>query len=172
MRPTGPEVTEACVSLVGVTETGGAHFMAEERPAVGADAASTDGRTNGTIVVAATYTVHPDGALTTEWTLDASDAMPAAIPWGFKSLPRAGVHVPLAGGHDRAAWYGRGPHECYVDRLDSAHVDTHAATLDELHVPYIYPGKRRGRERVKSRYRVFFPVVSPPPSPPPLFPST
>lgn len=151
MRPTGPEVKEASVSLVGVTEAGGAHFMAEERPAV--DAPPTDGRTNGTITVTAVYTVKPDGAIAGDWTLDASDAMPAAIPWGFKSLPRAGVHVALPAGYDRATWYGRGPHECYVDRADAAHVDTHSATLDELHVPYVYPGKwLRGEKTNKRRH--------------------
>lgn len=151
MRPTGLEIKEASVSLVGVTEAGGAHFMAEERPAL--DAPPSDGRTNGTITVAATYTIKPDGAIAGEWTLDASDAMPAAIPWGFKSLPRAGVHVALPAGLDRATWYGRGPHECYIDRADAAHVDMHSATLDELHVPYVYPGELRGGERRRGGVR-------------------
>lgn len=167
MRPTGPEVKEASVSLVGVTEAGGAHFMAEERPAL--DAPPSDGRTNGTITVAATYTIKPDGAIEGEWTLDTSDAMPAAIPWGFKSLPRAGVHVALPASLDRATWYGRGPHECYVDRADAAHVDMHSATLDELHVPYVYPGELEigGKEKEEgARETALKQDLSPPPPPP------
>jgi beta-galactosidase len=152
MRPTGPEIKEACVALVGVTEAGGGHFMAEPLPAAGAAEEPHDGRTNGSVAVSATYAVHPDGSLAVNWTLDAGDAMPAAIPWGFKSLPRAGVHVALPGDLAAAAWYGRGPHECYADRLSSAKLGVHEAAVEDLHVPYIYPGRwKEGGERERGR---------------------
>ena len=158
MRPIGEEVKEHSVALVGVTEVGGSHFMAE--PIVPADNGPVDpdapARTNGTIHVSATYSVAADGSLTTSWSIDASDAMPAPIPWGFKSLPRVGVHLastaapPSATSRPAVEFYGRGPHEAYPDRKDGALLGRHAfASVEELHVPYMYPGESGGRADVR-----------------------
>jgi len=158
MRPIGEEVKEHSVALVGVTEVGGSHFMAE--PVVPADNGPVDPdaptRTNGTIHVSSKYSVAADGSLTTYWSIDASDAMPAPIPWGFKSLPRVGVHLaataaaPSASSRPAVEFYGRGPHEAYPDRKDSALVGRHAfASVEELHVPYMYPGESGGRADVR-----------------------
>lgn len=59
-----------------------------------------------------------------------------------RSVARVGLHCtvsPAAGGG--ATWYGRGPHECYVDRQWGAPLGRHSvAEIEELHVSYIVPG--------------------------------
>lgn len=63
----------------------------------------------------------------------------AALP--CRSLPRVGVHWAVPGAQSRVDWYGCGPHECYPDRKAGAWLRRHHAShVDELHVPYIYPG--------------------------------
>jgi len=37
------------------------------------------------------------------------------------------------------AWYGLGPHECYVDRKESGRVGLWRGTVAEQHVPYVMP---------------------------------
>lgn len=54
------------------------------------------------MAVAATYTVFSDGRVLTEWTIDATHALPAATPRHLrKSLPRVGLHAPLPCGQSR-----------------------------------------------------------------------
>lgn len=134
-------------------QVGGGHFLADPLPGepVKAAADPSAARTQGTIPVTVTYTVSPDGGVRADWGIDASDALPAPLPWGFKSLPRVGVHLALAGGADPpVAWYGAGPHEAYPDRKDSAPVRAHAVPkASDLHVPYIFPGECGGRAQVR-----------------------
>ena len=54
-------------------------------------------------------------------------------------LPRIGLQLHLPGGFDRFAWYGRGPHESYVDRRESARVGVYRGTVQEQFVNYIRP---------------------------------
>jgi beta-galactosidase/beta-glucuronidase len=54
-------------------------------------------------------------------------------------LPRAGVQMTLPGGFEDFSWYGRGPHETYVDRKTGARVGVYAGTVDDQYVPYIVP---------------------------------
>ena len=55
------------------------------------------------------------------------------------SLPRLGLHLQLPPSLDRAEWYGRGPHENYVDRCSGAPVGTHRLGADELFTPCLAP---------------------------------
>lgn len=58
-----------------------------------------------------------------------------------RSLPRVGVHWVVPEASTRVDWYGKGPHECYPDRKFGAWLrQYHVNHVDELHVPYIYPG--------------------------------
>ena len=59
----------------------------------------------------------------------------AALP----PLPRLGLQMRLPGNLDRFAWYGRGPHESYVDRKESALVGVYTGTVAEQYVPYVLP---------------------------------
>ncbi len=54
-------------------------------------------------------------------------------------LPRVGLEVALAQGFQQLSWYGRGPWECYPDRLRAARLGVYASTVAEQYVPYVMP---------------------------------
>jgi len=58
---------------------------------------------------------------------------------GLPQLPRAGFTLQLPGTLSHVTYYGRGPHENYVDRKVGAAVDVYATTVDEMFVPYLKP---------------------------------
>ena len=58
-----------------------------------------------------------------------------------RSLPRVGMRTALAWRGGQVAWYGRGPYECYPDRKTAAHVGRYACAVEDMHVPYIVPGR-------------------------------
>lgn len=135
--------------MVGVGEVGGAHWLSENQPTVVNVAAAVEGagRTEGSIVCRATYTVNHDGSVLTQWEVDASDALPAMLAPGLlKSLPRVGLSLGVPGSLQQVQWYGRGPHECYPDRKAGAALRCHSAeAVAELHVPYVFPSESGGR---------------------------
>ncbi len=64
-------------------------------------------------------------------------------------LPRLGLQMRLPGRFDRFAWYGRGPHENYVDRKESAAVGVYAGTVQEQYVPYVLPQENGNKSDVR-----------------------
>jgi len=107
----------------------------------------------GTISVEATVTMESGGAVSMQWHIDATDALPAPLASEglIKSLARVGLHFTLpVAPNGGVAWYGCGPHECYWDRQWGARLARHAvAAVDDLHVPYIVPGECGGRTGVR-----------------------
>jgi len=63
------------------------------------------------------------------------------------TLPRVGIQLNLPLIYENLRWVGKGPHECYPDRNDSAVHALHTANLsvETLHVPYIRPGENGAR---------------------------
>ncbi|PRW56286.1 Beta-galactosidase isoform A [Chlorella sorokiniana] len=139
---------------VGVGEVGGAHWLSEAQPTtIDVAAAAQEGgdQTEGTVGCTVTFTVRPDGSLRSDWAVDASGALPARLAPGlFKSLPRVGICFGVPSALDAVQWYGRGPHECYPDRKAGAALRCHsAASVGDLHVPYIFPSESGGRADVR-----------------------
>lgn len=64
-------------------------------------------------------------------------------------LPRIGLQMCLPGDFDRLAWYGRGPHENYIDRKESALMGIYSGTVQEQFVPYIYPQENGNKSDVR-----------------------
>lgn len=67
---------------------------------------------------------------------------------GFESmpvLPRIGLKMGLAPGMENVSWYGRGPHENYPDRNESAHLGIYQSTATDMFVPYVVPQECGGR---------------------------
>jgi hypothetical protein len=54
-------------------------------------------------------------------------------------LPRLGLQMRLPEAMDRLAWYGRGPHENYSDRKESAPLGVYSGPVKDQYVPYIFP---------------------------------
>jgi beta-galactosidase len=64
-------------------------------------------------------------------------------------LPRLGLQMHLPGGYEQFTWYGRGPHETYVDRKEGAQVGVYSGTVDEQYVPYIVPQENGNKTEVR-----------------------
>ncbi len=62
-----------------------------------------------------------------------------SIPDSFPDLPRVGVRLRLAPAFEQFNWFGRGPHETYVDRKESGRVQIHSSTVTDQYVPYVLP---------------------------------
>jgi len=77
------------------------------------------------------YTVYGTGDVLIETNVQPLTQLPA--------LPRLGLQLRLPANLDRLAWYGRGPHECYVDRQESALVGVFSGRVRDQYVPYIRP---------------------------------
>ncbi len=88
-----------------------------------------------------THEIRPDGTLLVRHLVTADAQLPA--------LPRIGVtlEMPLDFGHVR--WFGRGPHENYADRKNSAAFGVYEATAAGFHEDYILPVECGGREDVR-----------------------
>jgi len=54
-------------------------------------------------------------------------------------IPRMGMQMQLPEEFANLKWYGRGPHENYVDRKTSADVGIYESTVDDQYVPYVRP---------------------------------
>ncbi|MBQ3049617.1 MAG: DUF4981 domain-containing protein, partial [Oscillospiraceae bacterium] len=76
------------------------------------------------------YTVAANGEIKTDISADVRDDVPP--------LPRFGLEFALAG-CDNIEYFGRGPHENYIDLKNSATVGHYRSTVTEQYVPYIFP---------------------------------
>lgn len=54
-------------------------------------------------------------------------------------VPRIGMTMQMPEEFELVTWYGRGPHESYVDKYESAIVDIYEGTVDDLLEGYVYP---------------------------------
>ncbi|WP_026486918.1 glycoside hydrolase family 2 TIM barrel-domain containing protein [Caldanaerobius polysaccharolyticus] len=78
-----------------------------------------------------TYTIYGSGDV-----IISTDLKPLKeLPY----LPRIGLQMRMPGQFDRFAWYGRGPHENYIDRKESAIVGVYEGTVEDQYVPYVRP---------------------------------
>jgi beta-galactosidase/beta-glucuronidase len=68
---------------------------------------------------------------------------------GLPVLPRIGLQMRLPGTFDQFAWYGRGPHESYIDRKESARVGVYGGTVLDQHVPYIRPQENGNKHQTR-----------------------
>lgn len=89
------------------------------------------------------------------YTLDAAanlhlDIWFYAAPHKFHSqLPRIGSLLQLHEQFDDVSWYGRGPHENYVDRHQSALIGRYQSRVEDLYFPYVRPQENGYRTDVR-----------------------
>ncbi|NQZ79368.1 MAG: DUF4981 domain-containing protein, partial [Ekhidna sp.] len=66
------------------------------------------------------------------------------------NIPRIGTNFIIDYEYNQVNWYGRGPHESYVDRYTSAFIGSHKADVADLYFPYIRPQENGNRTDVRS----------------------
>jgi beta-galactosidase len=103
-----------------------------------ADLVIPAGETTGRLV----YRVRGNGAIEVACTI---------APRGeqLTKIPRIGLQLVLPGGTDRWTWFGRGPHENYVDRHDGAWVGVFSGRVGELFHAYGDPQEAGNRTGVR-----------------------
>lgn len=75
--------------------------------------------------------VYPDGAMEFDVSFMPSEHLP--------EIPEVGIMFILPKSFDRFEWFGRGPHENYIDRNKSAFVGSYASKVEERLTPYLVP---------------------------------
>lgn len=88
-----------------------------------------------------TYTVRADGSVVIDTNVK---ALQQAMP----DLPRLGLQLKVLGEYERFTWYGRGPHESYIDRKigQSRHVCRFGKGPC---VPYVFPQENGNKSDVR-----------------------
>tara|TARA_R110000737_G_scaffold107415_1_gene140067 strand:- start:12100 stop:15219 length:3120 start_codon:yes stop_codon:yes gene_type:complete len=90
------------------------------------------------------YTVSEDGSVTFDiWFYAAPHKIHSA-------LPRIGSLLQLPKEFEQVEWFGRGPHENYWDRKQSALVSRYSMAVDDLYYPYVRPQENGYRSDVRS----------------------
>ena len=89
----------------------------------------------------ATITVDADGSIVAAHRFEVDAELP--------DLPRIGVVMRVPAGFEQVEWFGRGPHESYVDRRAGAAVGRWRGSIDEQYVPYILPQEHGNKTDVR-----------------------
>ena len=79
------------------------------------------------------YAIYPDGSIKVTNQLKYSGGSNLA------EISRFGMNFILPKEYDHVKWYGRGPHENYQDRKESAFIGIYEASVSDLYFPYIRP---------------------------------
>ncbi|PIB35721.1 hypothetical protein BFP72_10110 [Reichenbachiella sp. 5M10] len=87
------------------------------------------------------YEVFADGEVDVDYDVDLEEGLP--------EVPRVGLRMQLLEGYTDTEWYGRGPHENYIDRKESAYVGHYQMKVSEMSTPYIRPQENGNRTDVR-----------------------
>ena len=79
------------------------------------------------------YVVHPNGKIEVSTKFNYGGNLKDA------EMPRFGINFNIPGEFEKASWYGRGPHENYIDRMSSAFVGYYESTVENLKFDYSRP---------------------------------
>ncbi|MEM9666159.1 MAG: glycoside hydrolase family 2 TIM barrel-domain containing protein [Bacteroidota bacterium] len=91
----------------------------------------------GRVALQTSYTVHTEGTVAVSQVFEPLAPLP--------NLPRLGLQTSVSAALGRITYYGRGPHEAYVDRQLGAPVGRYTHTLESFLTPYIYPQEHGNR---------------------------
>ncbi|MGC9397792.1 MAG: glycoside hydrolase family 2 TIM barrel-domain containing protein [Anaerolineae bacterium] len=87
------------------------------------------------------YRIESTGEIRLTYDVELADDLPP--------LPRVGLRFTLPARLERFTWFGRGPHESYPDRKESARIDRWASTVSAEFEPYIVPQENGNKTDVR-----------------------
>jgi beta-galactosidase/beta-glucuronidase len=67
----------------------------------------------------------------------------------FRSLPRIGMNMVIPEDMDNFSWYGRGPHQSYQDKKESAFVGIYKNKVVDNYWPYVKPQENGNKTEVR-----------------------
>ena len=97
--------------------------------------------TTNEIIYEGHYTVSSDGRIT----VDNWFSVPSNIP----PLARVGLRTALPSDFNEIEWYGRGPHESYDDRKESAFIGIYKGNVEEQHFSHVMPQENGNKTDVR-----------------------
>lgn len=71
------------------------------------------------------------------------------VPGSVPPLARVGLRTALPNRFNQVEWYGRGPHESYDDRKESAFVGIYRGTVEEQHFSHVMPQENGNKTDVR-----------------------
>ncbi len=89
-----------------------------------------------------TYRIQTDGSIDVAYRLDFEEL-------NLPEVPRVGLFTSINTDLKEATYFGRGPHENYVDRKRSARVGVYKKEVDAFYEDYISPQENGNREDVR-----------------------
>jgi hypothetical protein len=98
-------------------------------------------RYDGRFASTFTYTIFGSGDTVLDVKVNPQGLLPA--------LPKIGLQMQVPGALDTFAWYGRGPHESYVDRKEGAPVGVYSGSVDDQYEAYIVPQENGNKTDVR-----------------------
>jgi len=87
------------------------------------------------------YTISGDGTVKVDCSIKPSAKAP--------NIPRIGMRMAIPAAFDKMAWFGRGPHETYMDRKTGAAVGLYRGKVADLVHPYVRPQENANRTDVR-----------------------
>jgi beta-galactosidase len=87
------------------------------------------------------FTIDGNGKILIDTELD--------IPAGNPNIPRIGYTFNIIHKLKDICWYGRGPHENYIDRKTSAFAGTYQMNINEWITPYVRPQENSNRTDIR-----------------------
>ncbi len=97
------------------------------------------------------YTYRPVLRFAQLYTLRGDGTMELAVTFtpyqeSLPHMPRLGVRFAMPRAFDALRWAGRGPHENYPDKKDSAWLGVFTASVADTHEPYVFPQENGSHE--------------------------
>ncbi|MBN2611485.1 MAG: DUF4981 domain-containing protein [Bacteroidales bacterium] len=96
-----------------------------------------DGKTTIELV----YLVNGEGVIKVEYRLIPSPDLP--------EIPKVGMQCGIPGKNNQITWYGRGPHENYIDRRFGADPGIYSLKIEDFIEPYVMPQENGNRTDVR-----------------------
>jgi beta-galactosidase len=90
------------------------------------------------------YVVRSDGVVKVDYKLTVQDSLP--------NIPKIGMSCGIHRDLQLIQWYGKGPHENYIDKCYGADIGIYQLSLNEFMEPYVRPQENGNRTQVRWMY--------------------
>jgi beta-galactosidase len=110
---------------------------------------------DGSATVACVYQLNNIGStMNVDYTMYADGSLHVAVAFNGENtqlpeMPRFGLLFSLPEQYANLNWYGRGPHENYLDRKDASLIGTYQSTVAEQFHPYLRPQETGNKTDVR-----------------------
>jgi beta-galactosidase len=87
------------------------------------------------------YEISADGSLKVSFRLRPEAGLPI--------IPAVGMMLAMPNTFDQISWYGNGPHESYIDRLEGVKLGYYEGAISDQYEPHIIPQETGNKTKVR-----------------------